>query len=120
VKVIVDDHEVQALAKDAQKAFRQLPRAFDRAGKDAAKRARAAHSYVNRTGRTERETVSQTGEASGRVVTIVVIDVPHASYLMKGGRKRRPISLTNMESQIEAMERELEYFVEGIEQATTK
>lgn len=118
--VSVDISEVLDVTKEAREQFRGIGPAMRRIGQDAAKHSRQNHLYQNRTGQAEKNTTSVTEATPNAVYTLVTINVPYGSYLMKSGRRDRHVSLTDLEESIETAEREMEYLTDGIEHALTK
>jgi len=94
--------------------LRRIRGAFSEAGREAANASRRNHAYRNRTGETQDKTQSKTEVHGSDVFTVVEIDVPHASYLMAGGRQDRPSSLTQLEEAVDEMEKRLDYFTDGL------
>lgn len=108
-RVEIDDAAVHEAAERATEALRGVPAAFARAGRDAATRSRREHLYQNRTGQAQANTRSVTETHGDAVYTLVEIGVPYASYL-----RDRPVDLTSMDSSVEAMKTEIDYFLAGM------
>ena len=112
--VTVDITDVLDEDGKAVKELRSIPMHIRKIGTDAANFSKRYHLYINRTGRTQARTVSVSESTRDVSYTLVTIDVPHASYLMKGGTSRRHESLTAMEDAIKVASNELEYFIDGL------
>lgn len=107
--VKVDISEVESITRGARKHFRGIPSVMRKIGDDAARYSAQNHIYQNRTGAAEKNTKAITEVVPNAVYTLVTINVPYGSFLMKGGRKDRDTSLTLLEDAIKIAERELDH-----------
>ena len=115
MQIEIDLVDVLEATDSARRELRSVPTELHRIGARAAKSSRDHHIYKNRTGRAEANTQAYSERAEDAAYTLVTINVPYGSYLMKGGTTRRHESLTALEDAIKEAETELEYFAEGLE-----
>jgi hypothetical protein len=113
-RVDIHDDAVLEAAQTASDRFQRMPGAMGQIGRAAATESRQSHLYRNRTGQTQRNTQSHTEVSGDTIMTVVEIDVPHASYLMQGGTSYRTTSLTAMEDAIAHAEQALEFYFDGL------
>lgn len=114
MRVEVDITDALDASAEARRELRTVPAVMHRIGSDAAKASRNNHIYQNRTGAAEANTKAYSEHTSDAAYTLVTINVPYGSYLMKGGTTRRHESLTALEDAIDVATNELDFFMDGL------
>ncbi len=116
----VDISEALELGDFAADQLKGIKSEFRQAGADCAKYSKQQHQYVNRTGQAQAKTRSITEEIGDSLFTLVTIEVPYASYLMKGGTRHRKTSLTQLEDAGVQTAQRLDFFLGGMSEAIAR